>query len=128
MRTVFWKILFCNGLLLCVVLLGVFGFTRLWADANEKKPIEVANDANPNEKKTLEMVFALDTTGSMGGLIEGAKQRIWGIVNEVMQSESRPNVRIGLVAYRDRGDRYVTEVFPVTDNLDAVYTTLMDYR
>jgi hypothetical protein len=64
----------------------------------------------------------------MGGLIEGAKQRIWGIVNEVMQSESRPNVRIGLVAYRDRGDRYVTEVFPMTDNLDAVYTTLMDYR
>src|SRR5262245_42624378 len=45
-----------------------------------------------------------------------------------MQSESRPDVRIGLVAYRDRGDRYVTEVFPITDNLDAVYTTLMDYR
>jgi Mg-chelatase subunit ChlD len=128
MRTVFWKILFFNGLLLCVVLLCVFGFTRLWADANDKKPNEVGNDLSPNEKKTLEMVFALDTTGSMGGLIEGAKQRIWGIVNEVMQSESRPNVRVGLVAYRDRGDRYVTEVFPVTDNLDAVYSALMDYR
>src|SRR5262249_56833670 len=74
------------------------------------------------------MVFALDTTGSMGGLIEGAKQRIWGIVNEVMQSNERPNVRVGLVAYRDRGDRYITEVLPVTDNLDAVYTALMDYR
>jgi Mg-chelatase subunit ChlD len=86
------------------------------------------NDKNPNEKKTLEMVFALDTTGSMGGLLEGAKQRIWGIVNEVMQSGARPNVRVGLVAYRDRGDRYVTEVFPVTENLDAVYTALMDYR
>jgi Mg-chelatase subunit ChlD len=128
MRTVFWKILFFNGLLLCVVLLGVFGFTRLWADANDKTPNEGANDVRPNEKKTLEMVFALDTTGSMGGLIEGAKQRIWGIVNEVMQSGSRPNVRVGLVAYRDRGDRYVTEVLPVTDNLDAVYTALMDYR
>src|SRR5262245_51446765 len=45
-----------------------------------------------------------------------------------MHSQSRPDVRIGLVAYRDRGDRYVTEVFPMTDNLDAVYTTLMDYR
>jgi Mg-chelatase subunit ChlD len=120
--------LFFNGLLLCVVLLGVFGFTRLWADVNDKKPNEIVNDANSNDRKTLEMVFALDTTGSMGGLIEGAKQRIWGIVNEVMQSESRPNVRVGLVAYRDRGDRYVTEVFPVTDNLDAVYSALMDYR
>jgi len=109
-------------------MLIVFGFTRSEADVNDKKPNVIVNDKNPNERKTLEMVFAIDTTGSMGGLIEGAKQRIWGIVNEVMQSESRPNVRIGLVAYRDRGDRYVTEVFPVTDNLDAVYTTLMDYR
>ena len=76
----------------------------------------------------LEMVFVLDTTGSMSGLIEGAKQRIWGIVNEVMQSPSQPSVRIGLVAYRDRGDRYVTQVLPLTDDLDKVYATLMDYR
>ena len=128
MKTVFWKILFCNALLLCAVLLVVFGFNRSGAGVNDEKPKGIVNDKNPNERKTLEMVFAIDTTGSMGGLIEGAKQRIWGIVNEVMQSESRPNVRIGLVAYRDRGDRYITEVFPVTDNLDAVYTTLMDYR
>jgi len=75
----------------------------------------------------LEMVFVLDTTGSMGALIEGAKQRIWGIVNEVMQ-ESHTSVRIGLVAYRDRGDDYVTQVLPLTSDLDQVYTTLMDYR
>ena len=77
---------------------------------------------------TLEMVFVLDTTGSMGGLIEGAKQRIWGIVNEVMQTSSRPAVRIGLVAYRDRGDQYVTQVLPLTEDLDKVYATLMDYQ
>lgn len=76
----------------------------------------------------LEMVFVLDTTGSMGGLIDGAKQRIWGIVNDVMQSSSHPSVKIGLVAYRDRGDEYVTQVLPLTDDLDKVYTTLMEYR
>lgn len=75
----------------------------------------------------LEIVFVLDTTGSMGALIDGAKQRIWGIVNEVMQ-ESHTTVRIGLVAYRDRGDEYVTQVLPLTADLDKVYTTLMDYR
>jgi hypothetical protein len=63
----------------------------------------------------------------MGALIDGAKQRIWGIVNEVMQ-ESHTTVRIGLVAYRDRGDEYVTQVLPLTADLDKVYTTLMDYR
>jgi hypothetical protein len=74
------------------------------------------------------MVFVLDTTGSMGGLIDGAKQRIWGIVNEVMQSSSHPAVRIGLVGYRDRGDEYVTTVLPLTNDLDKVYSTLMNYR
>ena len=78
--------------------------------------------------KTLEMVFVLDTTGSMGGLIEGAKQRIWGIINEVMQTPAHPNVRVGLVAYRDHGDQYVTQVLPLTNDLDKVYTTLMEYR
>lgn len=77
---------------------------------------------------TLEMVFVLDTTGSMGGLLEGAKQRIWGIVNDVMQTESRPSVRIGLVAYRDRGDQYVTQVLPLTEDLDKVYSVLMGYQ
>jgi uncharacterized protein YegL len=74
------------------------------------------------------MVFVLDTTGSMGGLIDGAKQRIWGIINDVMQKPSKPRVRVGLVAYRDNGDEYVTKLLPITEDLDKVYTTLMDYR
>ncbi len=79
-------------------------------------------------RDTLEMVFVLDTTGSMGGLIDGAKQRIWGIINEVMQKPSKPRVRVGLVAYRDNGDEYVTRILPITEDLDKSYTTLMDYR
>jgi Mg-chelatase subunit ChlD len=79
-------------------------------------------------KAELEMVFVLDTTGSMGGLIEGAKQKIWSIVNDVMKTQSRPAVRIGLVAYRDHDDTYVTKVLPITSDLDKVYSTLMDYR
>lgn len=79
-------------------------------------------------QKTLEMVFVIDTTGSMGGLIEGAKQRVWGIINEVMRTPAHPSVRVGLVAYRDHGDQYVTQVLPLTNDLDRVYTTLMDYR
>ncbi|HUR96962.1 MAG TPA: hypothetical protein VMZ26_02725, partial [Pyrinomonadaceae bacterium] len=37
-------------------------------------------------------------------------------------------VRVGLVAYRDNGDEYVTKLLPITEDLDKVYTTLMDYR
>jgi Mg-chelatase subunit ChlD len=80
------------------------------------------------KKETLEMVFVLDTTGSMGGLLEGAKQKIWSIINDVMKKESRPNVKVGLVAYRDRGDAYVTQIYPITEDLDKVYTNLMSFK
>lgn len=89
--------------------------------------VRFINEVQPAQISRLEMVFVLDTTGSMSGLIDGAKQKIWGIVNGVMR-ESHPSVRIGLVAYRDRGDEYLTQVLPLTDDLDKVYTTLMDYR
>jgi Mg-chelatase subunit ChlD len=99
-----------------------------WVVKRTKPTIQPVELTTTPSSATLEMVFVLDTTGSMGGLLEGAKQRIWGIVNEVMQSASHPSVRIGLVAYRDRGDQYVTQVLPLTDDLDKVYTTLMNYQ
>ncbi len=87
-----------------------------------------AKPINDKSRDTLELVFVLDTTGSMGGLIDGAKQRIWGIINEVMQKPSKPRVRVGLVADRDIGDEYVTKLLPITEDLDKAYTTLMDYQ
>ena len=100
--------------------------TSLTAGA-QKEPAQHVREASAG-KPTLEMVFVLDTTGSMGGLIEGAKQKIWSIVNDVMKTPSHPKVRIGLVAYRDHGDAYVTKVLPITEDLDKVYSTLMEYQ
>lgn len=105
--------------------LGV-AIASLWLAESAPKPIIDPLPAQPPATR-LEMVFVLDTTSSMTGLLGGAKQRIWGIVNDVMQ-ESHSSVRIGLVAYRDHGDDYVTQVLPLTDDLDKVYTTLMDYK
>lgn len=91
-------------------------------EADENPPVSI------NAKKTLEIVFVVDTTGSMGGLIDGAKQKIWSIVNDVMQRKDRPDVKVGLIAYRDNSDAYVTQITPLTADLDKIYTTLMDFR
>lgn len=56
----------------------------------------------------VEVAFVLDSTGSMTGLIEGAKQKIWAIANSIVALQLAPEGRIGLVSYRDRGDQYVT--------------------
>jgi Mg-chelatase subunit ChlD len=107
-------------------IIGV-GVATAWV-FNRSAPSINPVDTATNSNATLEMVFVLDTTGSMGGLLDGAKQRIWGIVNEVMQSSSHPSVKVGLVAFRDLGDQYVTDVVPLTEDLDKVYTTLMSYE
>ena len=122
----------------CIIFIGISVSTAMIANAQRSKRRHVKQPAQISEpilqpvattnQRVLEMVFVLDTTGSMGGLLEGAKGRIWGIVNGVMQSPAHPAVRIGLVAYRDRGDEYVTKVLPLTSDLDKVYSTLMDYQ
>jgi len=76
----------------------------------------------------VEAVFVLDTTGSMGGLIDAAKQKIWAIANTMATAKPAPDIRMGLVGYRDRGDAYVTTRTPLTTDLDAVYRDLMAYQ
>jgi len=98
-----------------------------WVFDRNEEPTIAPVQLNSNGA-AMEMVFVLDTTGSMGGLLTGAKERIWGIVNEVMQTSKLSSVKVGLVAYRDRGDQYVTQVLPLTEDLDKVYSTLMDYE
>src|SRR5215813_1199088 len=116
------------GLLTFLIGLGVATFLVVGKRQPTIQPVTIDETPSEPSSTALEMVFVLDTTGSMGGLIDGAKQRIWGIVNDVMQQPSHPAVKIGLVAYRDHGDAYVTQVLPLTNDLDKVYSTLMDYR
>ena len=80
------------------------------------------------ERPRIEVVFVLDTTGSMGGLIEGAKQKIWSIASEIARGQPTPVLEVGLVAYRDRGDAYVTKKFPLTRDLDAMFVNLQKLR
>jgi Mg-chelatase subunit ChlD len=79
------------------------------------------------DRPRIDVVFALDTTGSMSGLIEGAKQKIWSVASAMADGQPTPEIRIGLVAYRDRGDDYVTRRFDLTDDIDAVYAKLQGF-
>jgi Mg-chelatase subunit ChlD len=82
----------------------------------------------PQARPRIEVAFVLDTTGSMSGLIEGAKRKIWTMMNQLADGEPRPEIRVALVAYRDRGDTYVTRLSQLTTDLDAVYATLQGFQ
>ncbi len=80
------------------------------------------------DRSRIEVVFVIDTTGSMSGLIDGAKQKIWAIANTLASAKPTPDIKIGLVGYRDRGDAYITKRTALTGDLDKVYRDLMDYQ
>lgn len=93
----------------------------LQADKKDKK-------AAKKGKEKIEVCFVLDTTGSMGGLIEGAKQKIWSIANEILASKPTPDLRIGLIGYRDRSDAYVTKTYDLSEDIDDIYAKLMKFQ
>jgi uncharacterized protein YegL len=79
-------------------------------------------------KPTVEVAFVLDTTGSMSGLIEGAKRKIWSIATAIVDSHPDADIRMGLVAYRDIGDDYVTKTFDLTADIQDLYSNLLELK
>ncbi len=79
-------------------------------------------------KPLVEVAFVLDTTGSMGPLIEGAKRKIWSIATAILDANPAAEIRMGLVAYRDRGDEYVTKTFDLTTDIQDLYANLLALR
>jgi len=82
----------------------------------------------PGQSHRIEVVFVLDTTSSMSGLIQAAKEKIWSIATTMASAQENPDIRMGLVAFRDRGDAYITRVFDLSEDLDSMYASLMDFR
>ena len=68
-------------------------------------------------RRTIDLAFVLDTTGSMSEEIEAVKQTIKTVADKL--STEQTDVRIGLVEYKDRGDELVTKAYPFSSNLRA---------
>jgi len=81
-----------------------------------------------NTSPRIDVVFVLDTTSSMSPFIQAAKEKIWSIASTMATAQHAPVIRMGLVAYRDRGDAYVTRAVDLSEDLDSVYAKLMDFR
>jgi Mg-chelatase subunit ChlD len=116
------------GIALFGLTLGaVVYYPQLMAKTTKIDP-PVTSHITTSQKPKIDVVFVLDTTGSMSGLIQTAKEKIWSIATTMASAQQTPEIRIGLVAYRDRGDAYVTKVVDLSDDLDSVYATLMDFQ
>jgi Mg-chelatase subunit ChlD len=67
----------------------------------------------------LDLLFLLDATGSMDDEIAALQSSMLSIAAQIDRMRPRPNLRFGLVSYRDLGDEYVVRRVPFTANVGA---------
>ena len=65
----------------------------------------------------LDVLFLIDATGSMADEINQLKENIRAISAQIEALPAQPDVRFGMVTYRDRGDAYVTQTFDFTPDV-----------
>lgn len=98
-------------------------FAPLARCADEPKAAAPAADAAPaDDKPHIDLVICFDCSGSMGPVIETAKQKVWAIVNQTAKARPSPVLRIGLIGYGNAMGPF--RFYPLTDDLDEVYKNL----
>jgi Mg-chelatase subunit ChlD len=71
------------------------------------------------QRPRLDLVFLVDATGSMGDEIAKLKTSMRAMSQQISQLPGQPDICYGLVAYRDRGDAFITRTHDFTDDLGA---------
>jgi hypothetical protein len=89
-----------------------------------------ANDkpAPAQQVKAIDVAICLDVSGSMQGLIQSAKNKLWDIVNELARIKPAPTLRVALYSYGhntyDRNAGWVKKDLDLTADLDLLYEKL----
>jgi von Willebrand factor type A domain len=109
-------------LLLATLLVG-----RAALAADQQQP---AHGQEP--PRHIDLVIALDTSNSMDGLIDSARQKLWDVVNLLAHATPQPVLRVGLISYGNTGydssRGWVRKDMDLTGDLDSVYAKLFALR
>jgi hypothetical protein len=104
--------------------LAVGGLAASVANAGDNElPIPGDTPAVADEH-VIELAICLDTSGSMDGLINSARQKLWTIVNDLAKADPTPRLRVALLSYGNDGHNaengWVKVETPFTEDLDTV--------
>src|SRR5262245_197503 len=90
----------------------------------------LGNNQDPKGSRHVDLVIALDISGSMDGLIDSARQKLWDTVNLLATAKPQPVLRVGLITYGN--DSYNPETgwvkkdSDLTTDLDSIYAKLFE--
>ncbi len=98
--------------------------TRSLQGARRQLELRLSGPRAEVKKVPLDVAFVLDTTGSMDDEIVSLKRTLEAIHFQISNLSPRPDVRFGMVLFRDRGDDYVTRLVPFTSDLKQFAASL----
>jgi hypothetical protein len=81
-------------------------------------------DADIPSSPHVDVLFLIDTTGSMSDEIDRLKSSMITVSEQLSGLPSAPDVRFAMVLYRDRGDEYITRTFDFTGDIAAFTSAL----
>lgn len=94
----------------------------------ETRSYDVRLAASGSDQVALDVVFLIDTTGSMGDEIDRLKANIASMAEKISALPVTPDVRYGMTLYRDRGDLFVTRTFDLTSDQEAFAAALAEVQ
>jgi hypothetical protein len=78
----------------------------------------------PEHRPAVELAICLDTSGSMDGLINAARQNLWAVVNDLALARPAPRLKVALLTFGNDGHPketgWVRVETPFTEDLDLV--------
>ena len=92
------------------------------------------NDNDEDHQNHIQLALLLDTSGSMGGLIEQTKSQLWKIVNELStlkKNGQTPTLEIALYEYGTQNfqeNSWIRQISSFTTDMDMISEALFQLR
>ena len=96
------------------------------ADQQSNHEITLEGTMHYGENTPLDVLFLIDSTGSMADEIHQIKSTLHSIARQIYDLPSSPDLRFGMVSYRDRGDEYVTQLYQFEGNAQQFSQNIED--
>ncbi|MCL2127816.1 MAG: VWA domain-containing protein [Treponema sp.] len=79
--------------------------------------LQITLDGQAAKQSVLDIMFVIDTTGSMSDELNYLKTEISDVIGKIADGNRNYAINLALLFYRDAGDEYVTRYFDFTTNI-----------
>ena len=107
---------------------GVTGSDRFARNEDSEWTVTLDSTVEPSARVPLDLLFLLDATGSMSDEIDQIKSTLLSISSRISDLPSDTDLRFGMVAYRDRGDDFVTRTYHFEPDVQKFLNSIREVR